>query len=685
MEESLVAAIDVASPEVRALAELGVSLHAYKLGSLLRSKWVLFTAVTGLVSGMSWLSSYQRAVTIQVIKSMYYGLRSKSIRNVVAASMLMSIILKALGVGTFKQRFSLSFALLWSLYYRYNVVEHARLRYHRTFWNVHIVEKARLTKESFNPVFWAFNRHAQTIVCFVLQMLESHVWSKYIAIREEIVVVPANEPAQAKGDWDGNTGRSSRGSSMSIDSKGLEKPPKPMKKPTGDVEYHYLHWYYEHPIDHNTVKTKRSDSHPSGFSSREPKLRPPKSTSQLSSDMGTDEDDEDSELEEYDEDGEEGEGDEGEEEQRRTSLAPWRKVPEAESELANSDARPDWRDDAPIMFMIHGLGDDYNHPYMRRWAKMCRKHGWRAVSFSYWRIDFLNSRDLELCLNHVARSYPRAPIIAVAWSAGGHILGSYLGQVGKKTPLVGAVFRSACWNFPTAVSDVESNENSSYSFFLQIQTLECCRRHIQYDKSLKPELKKKLEALLGPSCFLISPLELYDRFIYTLGKFAYMRKAQLNVPYKYFENTAEHWENPAEKFISGIGISTLVLHARDDPVVSNAHVRWRKLWANKHVITAHTKRGGHVSWFEGWFPIGPSYGDRLSANFASALLESHAQTNFLVDVIRRTFKANAAPLNPSSMARICSASDLSLHWKSAANLRSMAFYADSLKEDTQPE
>ncbi len=45
-----------------------------------------------------------------------------------------------------------------------------------------------------------------------------------------------------------------------------------------------------------------------------------------------------------------------------------------------------------------------------------------------------------------------------------------------------------------------------------------------------------------------------------------------------------------------VQVTTLVLQAEDDPVVSEKHVDWTKLSANKNIITMHTNRGGHVAW-----------------------------------------------------------------------------------------
>lgn len=85
-------------------------------------------------------------------------------------------------------------------------------------------------------------------------------------------------------------------------------------------------------------------------------------------------------------------------------------------------------------------------------------------------------------INHIHRENPQAPIIAVAYSAGGHILLRYLQvfvtlcmisaaisclfpflqEVGKATPLVAAITVSACLDFEQAVKDVKENENITY-------------------------------------------------------------------------------------------------------------------------------------------------------------------------------------------------------------------------------
>lgn len=168
-------------------------------------------------------------------------------------------------------------------------------------------------------------------------------------------------------------------------------------------------------------------------------------------------------------------------------------------------------DDAPIVLLVHGLGDSRHHPYCKRWARLGKQCGWRTVVFSYWRADFAETRDLQACVDHIAATHPRAPIVGIGYSAGAHILmryarssssssssrhssrssssrrflslfrfcrrfhflrvcvDRYVQAEGKRTPLVAAITVGGCFDFTQAAKDVKANENASYNMFLDLQ------------------------------------------------------------------------------------------------------------------------------------------------------------------------------------------------------------------------
>ena len=109
--------------------------------------------------------------------------------------------------------------------------------------------------------------------------------------------------------------------------------------------------------------------------------------------------------------------------------------------------------------------------------------------------------------------------------------------------------------------------------------------------------------------------------------------------------------------MKNVKISSLILHALDDPVVSNDHIDWTAIAGNPHMISMHTNRGGHVAFFDGLVPAGPTFSDRACANFISSVIESQSQTNFLVNAVRKSKMmpdTSRAIDEPAKMSRISS-------------------------------
>mmetsp|Transcript_24895 Transcript_24895/g.44284 ORF Transcript_24895/g.44284 Transcript_24895/m.44284 type:complete len:283 (-) Transcript_24895:43-891(-) len=202
---------------------------------------------------------------------------------------------------------------------------------------------------------------------------------------------------------------------------------------------------------------------------------------------------------------------------------------------------------------------------------------------------------------------------------------------GKKTPLVAAISCSGCFDLNYAAENVKSNENVSYKIYLDQQTRVCVKRHIQNDNSIDRE--KFLEILAKE----VDCQKIYDRFIYDLPDYSYKDPLlhAAHSDYKYRVQTGAHYEHLAAGDMDKVQITTLILHADDDPIVGGDHVDWKQVEANRAIITMRTRRGGHVAWYEGWLPFGETWCDRIVCNFISGVLETHSQTNFIIDVVKR--------------------------------------------------
>ena len=234
----------------------------------------------GVALAIALFSHFQRRKKkpLTTLESLVYTFRSSTFRNLVLSAGFVAWFSKHLFGMRAKRTFPLFFFTIWGLIYQYRVIETPKVWFHRTYWNTHIVEKSKISKTAFHPVYWAFNRHAQTITCYLISAIE-WLWSDPIVYtREEIP------------SYDG-------------------------------VNVQFL--------DH------------AGFR-------------------------------------EDGEG----------------------------ESAGVGKETLPIVLCIHGLGDHREIPYIKRFARMCLKSGWRAVVWSYWRFDFEDSRDLHLVVEHLQRSNP---------------------------------------------------------------------------------------------------------------------------------------------------------------------------------------------------------------------------------------------------------------------------------------
>eukprot|EP00511_Aplanochytrium_stocchinoi_P009960 CAMPEP_0204862268 /NCGR_PEP_ID=MMETSP1348-20121228/2344_1 /ASSEMBLY_ACC=CAM_ASM_000700 /TAXON_ID=215587 /ORGANISM="Aplanochytrium stocchinoi, Strain GSBS06" /LENGTH=603 /DNA_ID=CAMNT_0052012103 /DNA_START=228 /DNA_END=2039 /DNA_ORIENTATION=- len=546
---------------------------------------------------------------ISYLQSITYAVRSRTLWNMGVSSGLVSYFASRYFGVPFRRIFFVYFATIWSLLYRFRIVEKPKVWYRRTHWNTHVVEKAKIAQTAFNPVVWAFNRHAQTITCYLISFSE-WLWSDTIDFDRE--TIPS---------FDG-------------------------------VNEIFIDWaHYSADKDAENVNTE--------------------------------------EEEEF--------ADAGAFNPAFTSI-------QSGYDKTNTQKKDSAHWETPVLILIHGLGDHKDIPYMKRFARMCLQHGWKVAVYSYWRFDFEESRDLHLLIKHIEAKNPGSPLIAVAWSAGAHMLIRYLQKIGEDTPLVCAICQAGCYDFITAVENVTTNENTTYPMFLLAQAQIGIRRHLRNDKRISKEERRKFDSILLSE---LHPMNLFNRFycalprddddtngvdrvgdvflrdIRHLGHEGFLSDGE---SFKEQVATAAWYTSRAIDNFQKIKVTTLLLHAEDDPVVGVDHVDWNRIKSNRNVIVSHTKRGGHCAWHEGFVPVGDTWGDRVATNFVSTVLESHAQTHFIIGLVHRAMANLSIPgatpplplslkhknssnsdlyqsngftnLTPSTMARITSASDL---------------------------
>lgn len=469
-------------------------------------------------------------------RSVVLSLWSSHFRNMVLSSALLALALRR---RLPKSRSSVPFAIavLYFLYYHFGVKEYAKVRCQATYWNTMIVQKAHLARRPFCPVFWGINRHAQTVTCLALSMME-WLWCKSVKyVREEVQ------------GWDGND--------------------------------QHLDWVDEVPDD---------------------------------------------------------------------------------GEEVGGDSPGYLGAGRPICVLIHGLGDDRYHPAILRMARLCKNQGFRVVVFSYWRFDFSESRDLETVLSHISRRLPRAPMLAIGWSAGGHLLINYLGSVGNATPLVSAVGISPATDFHQHGQFLQEEENAFYFRFLGLQAQKCLRRHVTYDS----RIGDRQEFLKDFSRFEFNAINVYGNFLKSCpsdasvssmdvgdwsevggsASFSARRKQCLK---KATGNEAqdraaargdqvlEHYAKAVE-VLANISIPFLLVSAQDDPITSLDLASRSECERNRHIILLETMRGGHVGFYDGFLPFGTTWDARSAADYMCAVLEALSQTNYTLSILKEAVR-----------------------------------------------
>ncbi len=160
--------------------------------------------------------------------------------------------------------------------------------------------------------------------------------------------------------------------------------------------------------------------------------------------------------------------------------------------------------------------------------------------------------------------------------------------------------------------------------WMDCQIVQLVERHVQHDITLPKSVKKKmLEAAKDEGN---SGKRLYDKFHWYYQNCTKKDGGwgdedppfdevcdRGGKEYEFFScpKMIEHNSHKANAHMHKIEVTTLMMHSFDDPIVTSASVDWDKVVANKNIIVAQTKRGGHVGYIEGSTPLGPTFADKV--------------------------------------------------------------------------
>lgn len=259
--------------------------------------------------------------------------------------------------------------------------------------------------------------------------------------------------------------------------------------------------------------------------------------------------------------------------------------------------------DAPIVMLLHGLSGSSRSSYIVGMQAALARRGWRSAALNFrgcgGRPNLRargyhagDTEDLEHLYRHLRRLYPNAPLAAVGYSLGGNMLLKWLGERGAEADMFGAVAVSA----PLRLNLCSERLNRGFSRVYRDRLLYELRAYLRAKREHLRAVgaQEEWEKLrrLGD----LSGVRTFREYDDVLGRRLYG-----------FRDAEDFYRRAsARPYIRSIRVSTLIVHALDDPFMPPETLPAEEELspAVSLEVAAH---GGHVGFIAGRFPHRPQY------------------------------------------------------------------------------
>lgn len=256
----------------------------------------------------------------------------------------------------------------------------------------------------------------------------------------------------------------------------------------------------------------------------------------------------------------------------------------------------DWSENGqgPIIIVLHGLEGSSHSPYARGIMRAIENRGWRGVVMHFRGCSGEPNRlarsyhsgdtgDLAHLVNTLRRREPLTPLAAVGFSLGGNVLLKWLGKSDSAAPLRAAVAVSV----PFVLHQTADRLNRGFSRLYQWQLLRCLCRSVA-------EKRRKME------------LPLISRDLSSLKSFRDFDE-HVTAPLHGFDSADHYYSvSSSRQYLGGISVPTLLLHAQDDPFMTEKVIP-RPGELSEKVSLEVSPCGGHVGFVTGKWPWQAQY------------------------------------------------------------------------------
>lgn len=253
----------------------------------------------------------------------------------------------------------------------------------------------------------------------------------------------------------------------------------------------------------------------------------------------------------------------------------------------------------PLVVLIHGLAGCEDSIYIRASARYLLQQGFPVLRLNLrgagpsrgrCRQSYHAGRsaDLDAVLGQMDGQLAGNGLCLVGFSLGGNLLLKYLGEHGRRAPVLAAASVSAPIDLAASQLRLMQRRNRVYHDFM----LSGMKEGLLVAPDLSDELKRVVESVPDVR-------EFDDR---------------LTAPLNGFAGVDDYYERcKAVQFLGGITVPTLVIHAMNDPWIPSAAYKRFDWSANPRLFPLLPRGGGHVG-FHGWGSLTPWH-DRCIAAF----------------------------------------------------------------------
>lgn len=257
----------------------------------------------------------------------------------------------------------------------------------------------------------------------------------------------------------------------------------------------------------------------------------------------------------------------------------------------------DWvgrNESGPLVLVLHGLEGSIESHYAKGMLQTVTQSGWRGV--------FMHFRGCSGEPNRLPRSYhsgetgdvkyltqvlfereSNLELAAIGFSLGGNVLLKWLGETKEKNPLKAAIAVSVPFELHKAAARIQQG----FSRFYQWYFIRCLRDRL----SQKFKVKES-----G-----IDPIIIHN--VRTMYEF----DDKVTAPMHGFSGVDEYYSTAScRQYLSLIKVPTLILHAKDDPFMSEDVIP-KPQELSPYVKLELSDSGGHVGFVSGKYPWRPEY------------------------------------------------------------------------------